>query len=140
MTDQEKTKFNQPIKLLPTLIPEEIKKGSLGICVAPLYGPLNDKKMLEWRLHHLNLGVKVVHWYDRDGRGRTREWVKELKRLYKLDDTYTDAPCISPETCGTGLLEDRGVSGDQVGCLTLVLVRSPGPRGISTDEFPMMIN
>lgn len=110
----EKTTFTQQIKLKPEIIPEKAKEGSLGICVAPLYGPLNELKMLEWRLHHLNLGVQVVHWYDRDGRGRTKEWVKELKRLYRVQDTFTDAPCISPETCGTGILEDRGVSGDQV--------------------------
>jgi len=109
-----KTTFTQNINLKPDLIPEETPKGSLGICVAPLYGRLDERKLLEWRLHHLNLGVEVVHWYDRDGRGRTEEWVKELKRLYKVEDTFTEAPCISPETCGAGILEDRGVSGDQV--------------------------
>lgn len=89
--------------------------GSLAICIAPLYGPLDDARMLEWRLHHAELGVKAVHWYDRTGHPRTRHWVDQLKREKGLMDTWTDAPCISPESCGSDLLEAKGVSGDQVG-------------------------
>lgn len=111
----EKTTFSQDMKLTPNIVPEKPEKGSLGICVAPLYGPLNELKILEWRLHHLDLGIKTVHWYDRDNRSKIREWLKELNKLYNLKDTFNEAPCISPETCGTeGLLEDKGVSGDQV--------------------------
>lgn len=109
------TTFTQAISLKSTSINAVVPKGSLGICIAPLYGPINDSKTLQWRIHHAKLGVQTVHWYDRDGRGKTKEWVKELNRLFGLKDTYNEAPCISKETCGKeGLLEDKGVSGDQV--------------------------
>ncbi|KAK9898830.1 hypothetical protein P389DRAFT_39288 [Cystobasidium minutum MCA 4210] len=109
------TTFTQPISLRPSTVDLVPPEGSLGICIAPLYGPINDSKTLQWRIHHALLGVKTVHWYDRDGRGRTREWVKELNRQFGLKDTYNDAPCISPESCGKEeVLEDKGVSGDQV--------------------------
>ena len=111
------TTFTQPISLKSSSVDLAIPKGSLGICIAPLYGPINDAKTLQWRLHHALLGVKTVHWYDRDGRGRTKEWVKELNRSYGLKDTYNEAPCISPQSCGKEeVLEDKGVSGDQVSC------------------------
>lgn len=105
--------FSQKVKLLPHRIPV-VQKGSLGICVAPMYGPIDDLRVLEWRIHHALLGVKAVHWYDRTGHQSTHEWVKVLSKEMGLQDTWTDAPCISPETCGTDILEAKGVSGDQV--------------------------
>lgn len=118
----KKTTFTQSIKLKSKTVAKQAPSGSLGICLAPLYGRPNEKKMLEWRTHHAQLGVKVVHWYDRDQRGRTKEWVKELNRLLELEDTYTEAPCISPESCGKEeVLEDKGVSGDQVSWIYICL-------------------
>lgn len=121
------TTFTQPISLRPSTVDLVPPEGSLGICIAPLYGPINDSKTLQWRIHHALLGVKTVHWYDRDGRGRTREWVKELNRQFGLKDTYNDAPCISPESCGKEeVLEDKGVSGDQVSELRSLLFSACG--------------
>lgn len=87
----------------------------LALCTAPLFGRLNMPRLLEWRLHHARLGIKTVHWYDREGRQDIIDFVGRLNRNEKLRDTYTHAPPLSPETYGTEIFLEKGLYADQVG-------------------------
>ena len=94
----------------------------MGICVSPLYGHFYKRKILEWRLHHLYMGIRTVHWYLRDPESELEAWLKSIARKLELQDTYTDAPPLSPETYQSNILRDEGLSADQV-CLWLQILR-----------------
>ena len=58
------------------------------------------------------LGVDTVHWYARGG--SIEAVVTAYAAATGVRDTFRRARRISPETAGTDLLENGGVSADQV--------------------------
>lgn len=84
--------------------------------MSPLYGKVDRLRLLEWRIHHAKLGIKVVHWYVRPEMAFLRPLVEHWNKAIALHDTWTLAPYLADmEAEGTRRLHSRGAYADQVG-------------------------
>ncbi|GAA6052610.1 hypothetical protein JCM3770_006401 [Rhodotorula araucariae] len=110
--DQASEPFSFSVALASSAVPTT-DPGSTSICVSPMWGHTPASALVEWRQHHLALGIETVHWYARD-RG-VREWVEALNDVMGTRDDFFYAPPVSRETFGKarGVLEDAGQYADQ---------------------------
>ena len=49
------------------LVGVQVSAGSVGVCSAPLFGPLSSQLVEQWVEYHLLLGVERIVLFDRDG-------------------------------------------------------------------------
>ncbi|KAI5478724.1 ABC transporter [Pseudohyphozyma bogoriensis] len=106
------TSLEVDINLAPSKVPVAAE-GSAAICVSPMWGHTPAQQLVEWRQHHLNIGVDTVHWYARDQ--SVKNWVDALNKEMGTKDDFMYAPPVSRETFGKaeGALKDAGQYADQ---------------------------
>ena len=90
----------------------------LGICLSPIFGVFDKLRLLEWRIHHAQIGFEVVHFYDRENADTSllRLWVAKWNLLLGTKDTWRHAPAlVTKERSSLDTLHKEGAYADQVG-------------------------
>jgi hypothetical protein len=114
LSSREKTTVKHSINLKTYLIREGSHVPNLALCLSPMFGNIDMFRILEWRLHHARLGVKTVHWYTRNANTPLETLITILNHEEDLQDTWKEAPPVSPDTFETDHLQEKGLYGDQV--------------------------
>lgn len=96
----------------PKPAPTDLTK--LSVCTSPVYGKLDKLAVLEWRLHHAQLGVQSVHWYVRETGTALEARIRQWNGVLGLTDTWRYAPALATNQSEASKLYNNGAYADQV--------------------------